>query len=107
MSALAEYDAQRTEQIENGPFSEEFVLDPSGSATTIRGIYDEPYVIENRDQGQVRQQKTKPVILVSEVPSGITPRTTKITVRGTDMTIYKIDRDPNGIPRLWLIEGRT
>jgi hypothetical protein len=103
MGALDVYDDQRTEQIENGPFSEEFILDPSGTATPIRGIYDESYLTENQDQGNVRQQIRKPVILVSEVPSGIVPKTTQITVRGTDRKIQKVDRDPNGIPRLWLL----
>jgi hypothetical protein len=103
MGALDVYDDQRTEQIENGPFSEEFILDPSGTATPIRGIYDDSYITDERDQGNVRQQKRKPLILISEIPSGIVPKTTLITVRGVDRKIQKIDRDENGIPRLWLI----
>ncbi len=103
MGALDYYNDQRTAQIEDGPFSEEFTLDPSGAATTIKGIYDEPTVMEERDQGQVRQKRRKPKILVSEIPAGITLRTTQITVRGTDYTIEKVDKDPNGIPRMWLI----
>lgn len=103
MGALDVYDTQRDEQVENGNFAEEFIIDPSGIAKTIKGIYDESYITENRDSGQVRQQKRQPLILLSTVPAGIVPKTTQITVRNVVRTIQKIDRDPNGIPRMWLL----
>lgn len=103
MSALELYDSQRDYQLEEGNFSEDFIIDPLGSATVIKGVYDESYIIEHTDQGNFRQQKRKPVILLSTEPDSIVAKTTKITVRGIVRTIQKIDRDPNGIPRLWLL----
>lgn len=102
-NALDIYDGHRDEQIENGSFSESFFIDPSGANTEIKGIFDEPYTTGNKDQGQVQQQMLKPRILISTIPSGIIPRTTEILVRSETMKIQKVDRDPNGIPRLWLV----
>lgn len=103
MSALDIYRTQREEQVENGNFSEDFIVDPSGAATTIKGIYDESYITDERDQGNVRQQKRKPVILVATRPDNIIPKTTQILVRTETMTIQKIDEDAEGITRMWLL----
>ena len=103
MSALDLYDNQRDFQLEEGNFSEDFTYALGGVVTTFKGIYDEAYIIENSDAGQMRQQKRKPLISVSEEPDGIVAKTTKVTVRGLERTINKIDRDPNGVTRLWLI----
>lgn len=103
MGALDIYDQHRMEQVENGVFSEDFILDPSGVGTIIKGIFDEAYATDNQDQGNVRQQRRTPVILLASIPAGITPQSTQITVRGVNRTIYKVDRDENGIPRMWLL----
>lgn len=101
--ALEIMKAQRKAQIEESPFSETFYLDPTGARTEIKGIYDDPYETENTDQGQVRQQKRKPRILLNEIPGSIVFRTTKIEVRGEVFTIQKPDRDPEGVARIWLL----
>lgn len=101
-NALDIYYQHRIEQIENGQFSEEFVLDPSGAANTFRGIYDEEYFTHERDQGNVRQQTRRPRILVSTIPTGA-EKNVKITVRSEERTIQKIDLDPEGVPRIWII----
>lgn len=103
MGALDLYAAQRKEQIENGPFSEPFYLDPTGARTEVMGIYDEPYLAGDKDTGNVRQQLRKPRVLIDTVPSGVIPQTTKIEVRSGVYTVQKIDRDPEGVPRMWLL----
>ena len=103
MGALDLYAAQRKEQIENGPFSEPFYLDPAGTRREVLGIYDEPYVAGDKDTGNVRQQLRKPRVLVDVIPSGVIPRTTLIEVRSGVYKIEKIDRDPEGVPRMWLL----
>lgn len=103
MSALDIYDNQRDEQIEEGNFSEEFTYTLDSVVTTFKGIYDESYITEERDQGNFRQQKRKPVILISTIPAGIVAKTTKVLVGGVERLINKIDRDTRGVPRLWLI----
>ena len=103
MNALDLYNNQRDFEIEEGNFSEDFTYTLGGVVTTFKGIYDEAYITEERDQGNVRQQKRKPIILISTEPVGIVAKTTKLTVRGVERVINKIDRDPNGVPRLWLI----
>lgn len=94
--------AQRKSQVEH-IFSETFYLDPAGSRTEVNGIYDEPYETENTDQGQVRQQQRKPRILLDDIPDSVVARSTKIEVRGEVKTIQKIDRDPEGVPVIWLL----
>lgn len=101
--ALDYFDAQRLFQVENGPFSEPFYLDPSGARTVVRGIYDEPYLSGDNDSGNVRQQLRKPRILVNAIPSGVIAQATQIEVRGDVYTMQKFDRDPNGVPRIWLL----
>lgn len=103
MGALDLYAAQRKEQIENGPFSEPFYLDPAGARREVLGIYDEPYVAGDKDTGNVRQHQRKPRVLVDVIPSGVIPRTTLIEVRSGVYKIEKIDRDPEGVPRMWLL----
>lgn len=103
MGALDVYDTQRLFQVEDGPFSEPFYLDPTGARTEIKGIYDEPYLAGEKDTGNVRQQLRKPRILVNSIPSGVVAKSTMIEVRGDDYKINKLDRDPNGIPRMWLL----
>jgi hypothetical protein len=103
MSPLDIFADHRKEQIENGPFSESFIITTSGDTQTVKGIYDESYVTQEQDSGKVRQQMRKPVILIAEIPTGIIPRTSKIDVRGLEYTVQKIDRDSEGVPRIWLL----
>lgn len=94
---------QRKFEIEEGPFSEAFYLDPSGVRASFRGIYDEPYSVGDKDSGQVRQQMRKPRIIVDTIPEGVIPQTTLVEVRGVVTLIQKVDRDPEGVPRMWLL----
>lgn len=103
MGALDIYSAHRNYQVEDGPFSETFYLDPEGARTEVKGIYDEPYFAADKDIGNVRQKTRKPRVLVSSPPSGVVPTVTKIEVRSGVYTIQTIDRDPDGVPRMWLL----
>jgi len=77
MGALDIYDAHKEFQLEEGSFSESFILDPSGAATTIKGVFDESYITDEKDQGNVRQQKMEPRILVYEIPASVVAQTTQ------------------------------
>jgi len=95
--------AQRKSQIEDGVFSETFYLNPATTRDVIKGIYDDSYLTEDDDQGNVRQQKRKPRVLVDTIPATVVFRSTQIEVRGVVYTIQKGDRDDEGIPRMWLL----
>jgi hypothetical protein len=103
VTALEIYREQRRQQIEDGPFSESFYLDPYATRVEIRGIYDEPYLAGESDQGNVRKQLQKPRVVVDEIPASVIARSTQIEVRGKVYRIEKPDRDPDGIPRMWLL----
>lgn len=103
MGALTEYSTQLETQIEDGPFSETFTIDPSGVATEVKGIFDNSYDQGDRDQGNVRQQHKKPRVILASVPSGVTARATQIEVRSQTYTIQKIDEDGNEAVTLWLV----
>ena len=103
MTTLELMRAQRKAQIEDGPFSEPFYLDPTGARIELRGVYDEPYLSGDKDSGNVRQQLRKPRLIIDEVPAGITAQSTKVEVRGVVYTVQKVDRDPEGVPRVWLL----
>ena len=105
MGALDVYDDHKEFQIEGGTFSESFTFDPDGVATTIKGIFDESYITDERDQGNVRQQKLKPRVLVYEIPSGVVYKESKLYIPRLDKTytILKADKDDQGVIRLWLL----
>jgi len=95
--------AQRLAQIETGIFAEVFYLDPTGARTEMKGFYDEPYLAGDKDSGNVRQQLRKPRLIVNDIPDGVVARSTKVEVRGETYTIQKCDKDPEGVPRMWLL----
>ena len=99
--ALEVMNAQMVEAVENGPSSQEFTLDPDGSAITFKGIFDNATENDNQDSGHVRQQSRTPRILVSEILDGFV-REAEVTDGTTTWHISKPDKDENGIPVIWL-----
>lgn len=87
--------------IEGSPSSQEFTLDPDGSAISFYGIYDEAYENDNEDSGHVRQQSRTPRILVHEILSGMV-RDAEITDGTNNWKISKTEKDENGVPIIWL-----
>ena len=100
LETLDIYRDHREEQLENGPFSETFQI---VGGSTFKGVFDRSHMEENKDSGNVRQKKLYPRILVSEVPSGLTPNVTKIQrEEGTEFTFKFSAIDDEGIEYLWL-----
>jgi hypothetical protein len=91
----------RDATIQLSPFSELFQI---VGGVSFYGVFDEAHVEENKDAGQVTQKKRKPLIMVSEVPSGLVERTSKITREGEtrEYTFHYVGKDAEGLPILWL-----
>lgn len=95
---------QRKLQIEQSPFSEEFQIVGGGS---FRGIFDKSHEETNKDGGNIRQKNLSPAIMISDIPSGLIERASKIQREGwtTGDKIYTFrayGKDEEGIPILWL-----
>lgn len=100
-TAIGLMDDRFKEFISSCPSSQEFTLDPDGSATTFDGIYDEAFEIDNEDAGHVRQHSRTPRILVSEILSGMV-RGAEVTDGTTTWHISRAEKDDNGVPVIWL-----
>ena len=100
------YNAHRAEQVSNGPFSESFIVDPAGSALEYRGVFDESFIADNKDQGNVRQKQLKARFTVAEIPPGIVFKQTKLSYDSRNWIIQSSGKDQNGMPVLWLIEDK-
>ena len=91
----------RTNQIELSPSSETFQI---VGGSTFKGIFDRAHKEDDKDSGNVTQKKLTPMIMVSTIPAGLTPRTSEITRETVDKTfkLNFIGKDEEGIPILWL-----
>ena len=92
---------QRKDQVELNPSSELFQIVDGG---TFRGVFDRAHLEDRKDKGNVTQKKLTPLIMVSEIPSGLIERTTQIEREsvGKTYTLSFVSLDDEGIPILWL-----
>lgn len=91
----------RSNQIEKSPSSELFQIE---GGSTFYGIFDDSHVEDNADDGHITQKKLNPRIIVSEIPSGLVSRSSKIfRENGADSYVFKFaGKDSEGLPILWL-----
>ena len=99
--ALDAMNAQMVEAVENGPFAQTFTLDPSGSAISFKGIFDNAHEDQGKDGGGVPRQSRTPRILVSEILAGFV-REAEVSDGTTTWKISKAEKDDQGIPVIWL-----
>lgn len=91
---------QRRDQIELNPGSETFTV---SDAADFIGIFDRMHMEEDSDGGNVQQKLLNPVVMVSEIPAGITERVSVITrEEGDSYTFLFAGKDEEGVPILWL-----
>lgn len=102
--------SQETIDILNTDRANQLALSPSSElfqivdGDTFSGVFDRAHFEENKDDGNNQQKILRPVIMVSDIPSGMVERQTQITrENGTDTyTLFFIGIDDEGIPLLWL-----
>lgn len=93
---------QRSDMIELSPFSELFsVVSP---AETFSGIFERAIYQGKEDDGNVRNNFMRPLIIVSEVPSFLSEGESVVKrENGEEYTFSFSDHDDEGVPILWLI----
>jgi len=91
----------RADQLSLSPSSETFQI--VGGAT-FSGIFDRAHFETDKDRGNITQKKLMPMIMVAEIPAGLSERVTEITrENGTDTyTFSYAGIDDEGVAILWL-----
>ena len=92
----------RKNQVEESPSSEEFsVVD---SIETFKGIFDRALFQSKTDEGNVRGNYMRPLIMVSTIPSFLVEEDSVIVrENGESYTFKYADKDEEGVPVLWLV----
>ena len=101
LDTLASMEVHKTNALEEGIFSQDFILDPSGSATPFKGIFDNSHEEEKKDGGGVTKNAPVPRIMVAEILDGFI-REAEVTDGTTTWKISRADKDSEGIPLIWL-----
>ena len=92
---------QRKSQVEDNPSAETFQI---VGGETFKGTFDNSREEENKDKGNITQKKRNPAVMVDSMPSGLIERTSKIQREdGTEYTFWRVGKDDEGIPILWLL----
>ena len=108
LDTLASMEVQKTFAVEEGIFSQDFILDPSGSAITFKGIFDNSHEEEKKDGGGVTKNAPVPRIMVAEILVGFIRGAVVIDVLENGdpgpntWKISRADKDSEGIPLIWL-----
>lgn len=103
IAALEAMEATMSAAVEGSPSSETFTIDPEGSPSTFKGIFDNSNMEGGEDSGHVTQKKRIARIMVSSVPDGLTKGIT-IDRENGDRYHYSGDpaRDDEGMAVIWL-----
>jgi hypothetical protein len=103
ISAIESMQQQYDNVIDDGIFSQKFILDPDGAAVPFNGVFDNPYLTENEDGGHVRQETFGPNIMVKEILSGFTrDAEIQVVADSSILHISKTGKDDRGVPVVWL-----
>ena len=90
----------RKNHVELNPSSETFQVIGGSS---FLGVFDRNVIKANKDQGNVKQQRLRAVIMVASIPSGLVQGQSIIKrENGEEYTFFKPILDDEGIGLLWL-----